>query len=66
MIVMLASGGPKMTAIRSDANGIVCGWFSGMNYKTMTFPNAALREYETVTTIELIAGHAPISEDSHA
>ncbi len=64
-VVVLASGGPKMTAMSAEQDNITCAWFIGETLKTGVFPICALREHSEITRIELV-GVSPSREYSNA
>lgn len=41
-VVVLKSGGPKMTVASADAKSCLCQWFQGDNLREGSFPSSAL------------------------
>jgi uncharacterized protein YodC (DUF2158 family) len=45
-VVVLKSGGPKMTVDRVEGGNMVCVWFDGNATKYGTFSSSALKVYD--------------------
>jgi uncharacterized protein YodC (DUF2158 family) len=58
-VVVLKSGGPKMTVDKISGNEVQCVWFEGANQKYGAFPPNALKAYEPIQGQSSQSGGGP-------
>lgn len=62
----LKSGSPAMTVNAVNGNDITVQWFAGSDYRSATFPAAALSDSDPVPALEVARRKAAAAEEAKA